>query len=102
MDVVDLVTRLPDRRLRNRGSITYSEKRRVFPKLPDLLCGSPSSCSSTGGALCLVVQRPGRDANHSPPASAKVKNDCSCACTPPHALVADTETHSNAKHILEL
>ena len=36
MDVVDLVTRLPDRRLRNRGSIPYTEKRRVSPKFPDL------------------------------------------------------------------
>jgi hypothetical protein len=41
------------------------------------------------GALSLGVRRPGREAYHSPPSSAEVKNGWSCTSTPPirHGVV---------------
>jgi hypothetical protein len=38
------------------------------------------------GALSLGVKRPGREADHSPPSSAEVKNACSYTSTPPIRL----------------
>jgi hypothetical protein len=38
------------------------------------------------GALSLGVKRPGREADHSPPSSAKVKNAWSYTSTPPICL----------------
>jgi hypothetical protein len=38
------------------------------------------------GALCLQVKRPGREADHSPPSSAEVKNAWSYSSTPPIRL----------------
>jgi len=39
------------------------------------------------GAFFLGVNRPGRQADYSPPSSAEVKNVWSCICTPPMRLV---------------
>jgi hypothetical protein len=46
----------------------------------------PSSYPMGTGALSLGVKRPGREANHSPPSSAEVKNAWSCTSTPPICL----------------
>jgi hypothetical protein len=40
----------------------------------------------TGGALSLGVKRPGREADHSPPSSAEVKNAWNYTSTPPIRL----------------
>jgi hypothetical protein len=40
------------------------------------------------GALSLGVKRPGREADHSPPSSAEVKNAWSYTSTPPYAFMA--------------
>jgi hypothetical protein len=40
------------------------------------------------GALSLGVKRPGREANHSPPSSAEVKNVWTYTSTPPYAFMA--------------
>jgi hypothetical protein len=40
------------------------------------------------GALSLVVKRPGREADHSPPASAEDKNAWSYTSTPQYAFMA--------------
>jgi hypothetical protein len=38
------------------------------------------------GTLSVGVKRPVREADHSPPPSAEVKNACSCTSTPPIRL----------------
>jgi hypothetical protein len=46
------------------------------------------------GALTLGINLPGREANHSPPSSAEVKNSCSYISTPPtrlHGVVLSEE-----------
>jgi hypothetical protein len=40
------------------------------------------------GALSLGVKRPGREADHSPPSSAEVKNAWSCTSTPQYVFMA--------------
>jgi hypothetical protein len=40
------------------------------------------------GVLSLGVKRPGREADHSPPPSAEVKNACSYISIPPYVLMA--------------
>jgi hypothetical protein len=40
------------------------------------------------GALSLVVKLPGREADHSPPSGAKVKNSWSYTSTPRYAFMA--------------
>jgi hypothetical protein len=40
------------------------------------------------GALSLGVKRPGREADHSPPSSAEVKNAWSCISTPQYVFMA--------------
>jgi hypothetical protein len=40
------------------------------------------------GALSLGLKRPGREADHSPPSSAKVNNACSYTSTRQYALMA--------------
>jgi hypothetical protein len=40
------------------------------------------------GALFMAVKRPGREADHSPPSSAEVKNACSYISTPQYAFMA--------------
>ena len=44
------------------------------------------------GALSPVVKRKGRDADHSPPSSAEVKNEWICNFTPSYAFMACTGT----------
>jgi hypothetical protein len=41
-----------------------------------------------GGALSRAVKRPGREADHSPPTSTKVKKTWIYAPTPPYAFMA--------------
>jgi hypothetical protein len=41
-----------------------------------------------GGAISLGVKRPGREADHSPPASAEVKKMWIYTTTPPYAFMA--------------
>jgi len=45
--------------------------------------GAHPACYPLGtGALSRGVRRPGRDADHSPPSSAKIKNAWNCTSTP--------------------
>jgi hypothetical protein len=46
----------------------------------------PASYTMVPGALSLVVKRSGREADHSPPSSAEVKNARSYTSTPPLRL----------------
>jgi hypothetical protein len=61
--------------LESRGS--NLDRARFFssPQRPDRLCG-PLGLPSSGyrGALSPGVKRPGREADHSPPSNAEVKN----------------------------
>jgi hypothetical protein len=45
------------------------------------------------GALFLRVKRPGREADHSPPSSAEVKNAWSCTPLPQYAFMAWCSEH---------
>jgi hypothetical protein len=57
------------------------------------------------GALSVGVKRPGREANHSPPSSAEVKNAWSYASTPPirlHGTQSHFERAGEDKNSLEL
>jgi hypothetical protein len=49
----------------------------------------PASYPMDTGAFSLAVKRPGREADHSPPSSAEVKNAWSCTSTPPIRLHGD-------------
>jgi hypothetical protein len=40
------------------------------------------------GELSTGIKRPGREADHSPPTSADVKNTWICTSTPPYVFVA--------------
>jgi hypothetical protein len=54
------------------------------PPRPERLWGRPSLLSNGYlGALSLGKKRPGREADHSPPSSAEVKNAWSYTSTPP-------------------
>jgi hypothetical protein len=64
---------------------------RIFssPRSPDLLWGPPSLLSNGHrGALSPGVQRQGREADHSPPASAEVKKTWIYTSTPPYVFMA--------------
>jgi hypothetical protein len=52
------------------------------PPRPDRLYGPPSLLSNVYQGLSLGVRRPGREADHSPPSSAGVKNVWSYTSTP--------------------
>jgi hypothetical protein len=58
------------------GSKTFSSPRR-----PDRLSGPP-------GALLPGIKQPGREADHSPPASAEVKKTLAYTATPPYAFTS--------------
>jgi hypothetical protein len=49
---------------------------------------SPSRPDRLWGALSPGVKRPGREADHSPPASAEIKKIWIYTSTPPHAFMA--------------
>jgi hypothetical protein len=59
---------------------------RIFssPNRPDRLWGSPDLLSNEYRG----VKQPGREANHSPPASAEVKKIWIYTSTPPYAFMA--------------
>ena len=78
------------RRPRNRGSIpSRSKKFFSYPKLPDRLRG-PFSLIFKGyyEQFLRGVKRPGREAEHSPPSSAEIKNEWSYTPTASYAFVA--------------
>jgi hypothetical protein len=52
------------------------------PLCPDRLWVPPASCLVVTGTLFLGIKRPEREADHSPPSSAKVKNAWSRTSTP--------------------
>jgi hypothetical protein len=58
------------------------------PRRPDRLWGPPNLLSNGQGGSFPVVKVAGREADHSPPASAKVKNMWICTSPPPYAFVA--------------
>jgi hypothetical protein len=51
------------------------------------------------GALSLGVKRPGREADHSPPSSAKVKNAWSYTSTPQYDFMAWCSVKANGLHL---
>jgi hypothetical protein len=53
----------------------------------------PASYSKGTGDLSLGVKRPGREADHSPPSSAEVKNAWNCTSTPPIRLLRRHNPH---------
>jgi len=54
-----------------------------LPLCPDQLWGSPSLLSNGyWGLLPMGVERPGREADHSPPTNAEIKNVWSYTATP--------------------
>jgi hypothetical protein len=55
---------------------------RIFPRRPDRLWGPPNQPTNRG------LLSPGREADHSPPASAKVKIIFIYTSTPPYASMA--------------
>jgi hypothetical protein len=64
---------------------------RIFPspRRPNRLWGPPSLLSNCyRGAFFRGVKRSGREADHSPPTSAKVKNMWMYTSTPPYAFIA--------------
>jgi hypothetical protein len=64
------------------------------PPRPDRLWSPPSFLSSGYQGHSLGVKRPGREADHSPPSSAEVKNAWSCTSIPPihlHGVVLSLE-----------
>jgi hypothetical protein len=57
------------------------------PPRPERLCGSPSLISNGyQRALSVRIKRSGREASHSPPSRAEVKNVWSCTSIPPVRL----------------
>jgi hypothetical protein len=54
------------------------------------------------GALSLVVKRPGREADHSPPSNAEVKNAWSCTSTPQYVFMAWCSVKTQGKFYLYL
>jgi hypothetical protein len=78
---------LDDRRV----GVRVPEGSRIFcsPRRPDGLWG-PSNLLSDGyrGLSSPGVERPGREADHSPPASAEVKKMWIYTSTPPYAFMA--------------
>jgi hypothetical protein len=59
------------------------------PPCPDRFWGPPSLLSNEyQGALSLGVKRPEREAGHSPPSSAEVKNVWSYTSTPQYTFIA--------------
>jgi hypothetical protein len=79
--VVSIVTRLRNKRF----GVRIPVETRLFssPKLPDRLWGPPSFVFNDHRRSFQEVKRPGREANHSPPSSAEVKNEWSCVYTLP-------------------
>jgi hypothetical protein len=63
---------------------------RIFssPRGPDRLWGPLTSYPMDTGALSPGVKRQGREADHSPPASAEVKKIWIYTSTPPYAFMA--------------
>jgi hypothetical protein len=63
---------------------------RIFssPRLPDRLWGPPNLLSNEYQGLSLGVKRPGREADHSPPASAEVNKMWIYTSTPPYDFMA--------------
>jgi len=58
-----------------------------YPNCPDPLCSPPSLIiQQVLDVLSAAVKLLGHDVDHSPPSSAKVKNDCSYTSTPPTYL----------------
>jgi hypothetical protein len=64
------------RMLEARGSIPGRGKTfSIFHSVQTNSEAHPASCPMGTGGLSLKVKRPGREANHSPPSGAEVKND---------------------------
>jgi hypothetical protein len=64
-------------------------KNSLFATSPKLLWSPPNVLSNEyGGALSPGIKPPGREADHSPPASAEVKKMWIYTSTPPYTFVA--------------
>jgi len=55
---------------------------------PDPLWGSPTSIQWVPGSLSMGVNGQGREADHSPPSSAEVKNAWSYTSNPQHVFMS--------------
>jgi hypothetical protein len=64
--------------------VSISGRARFFssPRRPDRLWAHPATCPMGTGVFSSGVNRPGREANHSPSSSTEVKNACSNTSTP--------------------
>jgi hypothetical protein len=73
------------------GSILGRDNEGIFSLRHRVQTGSgshPPSCPmGTGGAFPPEVKRPGREANHSPPSSAKIKNEWSYISIPTYVFM---------------
>jgi hypothetical protein len=65
----------------------------IFRTCPDRPWGLPSLLDNGYRVFLRGKERPGRDANPSPPSSAVVKNEESYTSTPPMGRTACTEPH---------
>jgi hypothetical protein len=94
--IVCVVTRLQAAQPRVR--ILAGARDVLFSKTPTLSHeGNPASCSVGTRALSPEVKRPGCEADHLPPSSAKVKNEGSYISTSPvclHGMYRDSFTFS--------
>jgi hypothetical protein len=65
-----------------RDIVNRVAKLRVALEAANFMTTSQSPIQWVSAALSLWVKRPGREADHSPPSSAEVKNEWSYASTP--------------------
>jgi hypothetical protein len=78
-----------DGRPRVRSSSLGRVKNFLFSKSSRPALGSNQPpIQQVPGDLSPWLKLPGREADHSPPASAEVKKMCICTFTPPHAFMA--------------
>jgi hypothetical protein len=85
----DVLTYLPDYRLEGPGLIPGSARFFFSLQRPDRLWGPPSLLSNGyQGLLLRGAKRQGREADHSPPSSAEVKNGGAMPPLPPYVFMA--------------
>jgi hypothetical protein len=86
---------------RRRGRVRLSVRSRIFssPPRPDRLWCPRNLSNGYRGALSAALKQPGRDAYHSPPASAEVKKMWVYTSIPPYAFMVGWFVHSCCSHL---